>query len=123
MKLLAGFPQDEPFERGLFHGYGVDAWHKRLLYLGAVLLVFLSIELYFFEQSKVVMLPGTHPLISLLVLLYLAKHQQQFPAIYYIVPIILLVMEILTLYVLELSFWWGYLMAMLFAFLFPGRAR
>ena len=115
--------QNTPFERGLFYRRGHAVWYQKALYIGVVLFLLPSVGLFFFNPDKVLMLPGTHPLPGLLVLLYLAKSQREFSTIYYIAPTILVSAEIVTLYALELPYWWGYLALLLLVLLLPNRSK
>lgn len=106
----------------LFNHHSSNRVHRVAAWVALFLLCVFSVILYHNEQDKILMIPGSHPLISLLTLILLSKIQGVHSTIYYVLPVFLVLVEILTFYVLNIHTWWGYLLVLLLVLL-PTKRR
>ncbi|MCC2604407.1 hypothetical protein [Planctobacterium marinum] len=93
----------------LFVDVHKDRRRTQLCWLAGLTLVAVNVAVYLGNTPAVWLLPGLHPIASLSLLLLSWRLQGKTPGVVYLMPGCIIIIELLTLYAVELHYWWGFL--------------
>lgn len=87
---------------------------------GGLVLLVTTIIAYQYSGEEILLIPGANPVVGLILLMYLLKRQETTSFYLFIIPFLVVMSEIVTLYLLQMLYWPGLALALL-PLLIPGK--
>lgn len=106
----------------LFVNNGVKKASDITLASGALVLLATIVMAYLYSAETILLIPGVNPAVGLILLMYLLKRQENMRFYLFIIPFLVVTIEILTLYLLGMFYWWGLAFALL-PLLMPAKRQ